>query len=240
MSIKPSVVEVRKLSLSLGGHLILNNVSLTVPAGLVYVIGLNGSGKTSLLHCISNTRKFQDGSIHLLGKDLKTLSPRQISHILALVPQRPTISFHLTTYNYVLSGRFPFISWLGNYKKSDHAQVSQTLDKLELLGFKDRYLHELSGGEFQQIAIARAMVQETPIIVLDEPTQSLDPKNRKKIYRLLNELVEKGKTIICSTHDGEPLREEKRQIIGLSNGEIAFQGAGSVSKSEIDRLVYQM
>lgn len=224
-------IQLENLRVSLSGAQVLKDVSLTFPQGLSYLIGLNGSGKTTLLHSLLNLVPYT-GSISLGGNELRTYSHKQLSHTLALVKQHHRKQFPLNVEEFVMMGRFPYLNWLGNFQVRDANIVETHLQQLSLTDLRRRSIQHLSGGEFQRVVLARALCQETPAILLDEPAQSLDPRHKQQLYELLESLADRGKTIICTTHDLQPLAHDRAHIFALRKGQLIFQGKGGTLSSE--------
>ena len=224
------MISTRQLCVKLQNRDILRDVSVSFLGGLTYLVGQNGSGKTSLLRALLRQLEFE-GEVEILGQDSRSFSTKKLAKQIAVVPQDLHIPFQIKVLDFVMMGRFPYLGWLGNYSQEDRAIAAQKLALLDLSEFSDRFLKQLSGGERQQVYLARALVQQAPILLLDEPGQSLDPKNKLKLYKMLAVLAAKGKTIICVTHDLEPLFEKGVRVVGLKAGEIVLDMDGE----ELDR-----
>lgn len=221
------------------GHAILRGVTLAfAPHKLHYLIGPNGSGKTTLLRCLTQQIAYQ-GDIWLGQQPVRQLDARQLAQQLAWVPQDIPAYPQLTTYQFVLLGRFPYLGWLGTYRPADYDLARQALRQLAIDHLAERSLAHLSGGERQKAAIARALVQQTPLLLLDEPAQSLDPLARRELTTLLQQLVAQGKTILCSTHDLEALRQPQAQVIGMRAGQVVWQHPGGQQEAELLDTVYR-
>ncbi|MEL6594163.1 MAG: ABC transporter ATP-binding protein, partial [Bacteroidota bacterium] len=164
---------------------VLRDVSVSFVSGLSYLIGANGSGKTTLLHCLAGLHPF-GGDILLDGKALP--SGRNLAQMIALVPQRIELPFRFSVEEYVLMGRFPYLNWLGTYQPEDRERARQAMSDLGISGFAERSLQQLSGGELQKVLLARAICQDTPVLLLDEPAQSLDPWQQNWLYQQLEAL----------------------------------------------------
>lgn len=212
---------------------ILRDVSVSFSPGLYYLIGSNGSGKTTLLRALTRQIDYQ-GSISLGQTDISEYSAKQLARYIALVPQQLQVPVALTVTDFVLLGRYPWLDWLGNYKPADRDIVQQHLQHLDIADLHDRRLDEISGGELQKVYLCRALTQETPIILLDEPGQSLDPKSREFLYEMLEVLATNGKTIICATHDLLSLQNPASNIIGLRDGQLVLEQKGG----DIQQLLF--
>lgn len=214
------LLTVTDLSVSLMSRVVLSQLNLTfAPNQLHFVIGPNGSGKTTFLKSIAQLLPYQ-GTIALGTESLGNLHARQIARHLAWVPQKVSPRLPLRVFDYVLMGRFPYLNWLGQYSTEDHLATEQALSRLQLSSFQGRLVNELSGGEQQKVAIARALAQNTDWILLDEPVQSLDPFARDQIFELMFDLAQSGKTLICSTHHLEPC--QLTRTIGIRDGVVVM------------------
>lgn len=184
---------------------VLTDLNLNLRKGqLTCLLGPNGSGKSTLIRSIAGIQKPLAGAVSLLGKDLKQATPKDLAKQLSLVLTDRTAPGNLTVYGLVSLGRFPYTSWMGSLSTQDKDIVQWALEATGTLQFADRHIGELSDGERQKVMIARALAQETDLIVLDEPTAHLDSSNRIEIFHLLRELVANGqRAILISTHDIE-------------------------------------
>ncbi|WP_422355633.1 ABC transporter ATP-binding protein [Roseivirga pacifica] len=184
---------------------VLSGLNLDLKKGeLTCLLGPNGSGKSTLIRSIAGIQKPLSGQVDLLGKQLSEVSPKALAKQLSLVLTDRTAPGNLTVYGLVSLGRFPYTSWMGSLSVQDKSIVQWALEATGTLQFADRHIGELSDGERQKVMIARALAQETDLIILDEPTAHLDSPNRIEIFHLLRELVANGqRAILISTHDIE-------------------------------------
>jgi len=226
---------IKNLSIFYGNRDILHDVSISFNGGLNYLIGLNGSGKTSLLHAIIGLVSYT-GEIKWNSQELSTLPSRERAQNIALLSQRLQLPFRTQVFDFVLMGRFPYLNWLGNYSQNDYEIVDQALERMHLQDFRHRSMSELSGGEFQRANLARALCQDSPILLLDEPAQSLDPKNKVYLYNLLAQLAEEH-VVICATHDLDHIQDTAR-VIGLKNGHITWDRRGAGDTESLMLEVY--
>lgn len=182
-----------------------SGLNLTAERGeLIVLVGKNGCGKSTLLRSIACLQPIYEGIILLKGKNITNLSPAKRARLLSIVltEQQSVASF--TVKELISIGRDPYTGWLGNLSEEDDSIISIAIDQTYLNGFEERNIHELSDGERQRVFIARALAQDTPLIILDEPTSHLDLPNRINILLLLQKLArETGKTILISTHELE-------------------------------------
>lgn len=188
-----------------GTKVVQYGLTLTANAGeLIALIGKNGCGKSTLLRSIACLQPILQGSILLHGENLAEMSPKRRARLLSVVltEQQQVASF--TVRELISIGRDPYTGWLGSLSEEDNRIIDEAMNMTYLNGFEQRNIHELSDGERQRVFIARALAQNTPMILLDEPTSHLDLPNRINILLLLQKLArETGKTIFISTHELE-------------------------------------
>ena len=205
-------------------QLILEDISVEIHPGLTYLLGLNGSGKSTLLQCLLKTLPYH-GTIYLNSEDIRNLSRLELAKIMAFVPQRQRIPAFLTVKEFVLMGRFPYLDSWGSYHTSDREAVGKVIHSLGLEFLADRKVSQLSGGELQRVILAKALSQETSILLLDEPAQFLDPLAREELAHLLQKLAQQGKTILCVTHELEMIRPMEERILALKGGKLVLDSA---------------
>ena len=198
-----NAINIQNLSFSFEEELILNSISLSVKKGGIYgLLGPNGSGKTTLLNLLSGVLKSNIGTIELFGGNIDNLDYREKSKLIAVVPQMPSILFGFSVEDYVLLGRNPHLSFWESEGYDDEKMMKKSLKMCEIVNLSERKIESLSGGEMQKVLIARALAQETPIMLLDEPTAHLDIRSQISVLNLIQSLVkEYKKTIFLSIHD---------------------------------------
>lgn len=213
-------LTVTGLNVDLGARQVLHDLELTFAAGqLHFLIGANGSGKTTLLRALGQLLPYR-GHIRWGDNDLQRWNARQVARLMAWVPQSYVPHQPLSVYAYVLMGRFPYLNWLGQYQAADHHAAQRAITRMRLAPLQHRPINQLSGGERQKATIARALCQETDIILLDEPAQSLDPLARQQLFDLLFELADEGKTLLCSTHHLQPCNSAR--VVALAQGKVVL------------------
>ena len=195
------MLVLKDLSLNYGKKKILKSVNLHLKAlSSLTVLGANGSGKSSLAKAISGLIPFQ-GAVTINQEDTSKLSTAQRAKLCAYIPAKlESFDLQMSVREFVILGRFAHKARWSNYRPSDYEKVDATLEELELFELKEQALATLSSGEQQLVMIAQALVQETPLIIFDEPTAHLDPKNVVHFVRLFNQL-KKNYTLVLITHD---------------------------------------
>ncbi len=200
-----SVVTMKQLAVGFAQHsqpLIAGLDTKLRTHELVCLMGPNGTGKTTLMRTILGVQRPLAGSVHLNGRDVQSLSRRHMAQSVSVVLPGRVLAGHLRVEELVALGRLPYTSWMGRYSRSDRLKAAAALELVEADTLAGRQVDELSDGERQRVLIARALAQETPLLLLDEPTAFLDVSNRLRITQLLQRLArEEGKTILMSTHD---------------------------------------
>ncbi|MCF8067103.1 MAG: ABC transporter ATP-binding protein [Desulfobacterales bacterium] len=194
------ILDVNKLAFTYKRHDILNDIGFTIQQGEITVIlGPNGVGKTTLLKCLNGILSPQEGNILIKDKNIRTMTIKEIARQVAYVAQKSDAA-GITVFDAVLMGRKPHINYRAG--KADLKKVDAVIRHLNLSGISLKYLNQLSGGELQKVCIARALVQETDLLLMDEPTASLDLKNRIHILELIRHII-KGHHIaaVMTMHD---------------------------------------
>lgn len=194
-------LTIDKLSFNYTGIPVLKDVELEVgPGEMLGIVGPNGSGKSTLLKCINRVLKTQPNTVLIDGKDTSNLNLRDIAKLMGYVPQTSTNTFPFTVFDVVLMGRKPYIHW--NLSERDYEIVAEVLDFLGIGDLSMRHFNELSGGEQQKAIVARALAQQPRLLLLDEPTSSLDIKHQLEIMCILKSLTQsKEHSVIVSLHD---------------------------------------
>ncbi len=197
------MLEIQSLSAAYGKRLVLDHVSISVkPGEILVVIGPNGAGKSSLIRTVSGILPLRSGAIQIDGKDLSRLSPTQRARYLAVVPQARNLPAAFTVYQTVLLGRTPYLGWLGQASEADDRRVEKALEQAQLQDLAERPVGELSGGEQQRVLLARALAQETPVLLLDEPTTHLDLQHQSSLLNLVRSLAsQKELAVLMVLHD---------------------------------------
>ena len=228
------------------GDLALNGVSLRVGAGeLVGLIGPSGAGKSTLIRCVNRLVQPSGGQINLDGQDLSMLGSAGLRHArrqIGMIFQEYALIERLTVMENLLSGRLGYTgfwaSWFRRFEGDDIAQAFSLLERVGLGGMENKRADALSGGQRQRVGIARALMQSPKLLLVDEPTASLDPKTSRQIMRLILELChERGLAAIVNIHDVVLATEFLPRIVGLRAGIVVYDGpAVNIDKTVLTNI----
>lgn len=231
-------LSARGITVAYGSVRVLEELTFEASRGeWLCLIGPNGAGKSSALRAIAGLIP-HSGEVRVGKVSLESMSRREIARVLAFVPQNPLLPEGMSVEQYVLLGRTPFISYLGTEGSSDVQVVTDVLVQLELDGLATRPLGSLSGGEQQRTILARALAQRAPILVLDEPTTSLDVGKQQTVLELVDSLrASDGLTVISAMHDLTLAGHFADTLLLLSGGLIAGFGRprAVLTESAIER-----
>jgi iron complex transport system ATP-binding protein len=218
---------------------VLEDIQMTVGANEVLtILGPNGVGKTTLLRCINGLLKVRNGTIMIDGEDLRRMSRVDVAKRIGYVPQRADVS-QITVFDFVLLGRKPHITW--DVSKKDIKLAKDIIDRLGLDELSLKYITEISGGELQKVQIARALVQEPKILLLDEPTSSLDLCNQHQIMSTIVDVVKRNDlTAIMTLHDINLALRYSDKFLMLKEGKIFAAGGHEVITPENIEAVYNL
>ena len=234
------MLEVKSLSFAYRcGRQILEDVSFSVPGGAcLAVLGNNGAGKSTLLGCLARLLRPQRGRVLVDGEDLLGMETGQAARTVALVSQFAPAS-RLTVYDMVLLGRKPYLKW--DFTAADRALTEEALERLDLSELALRYADRLSGGEGQKVQLARALVQQPKLLLLDEPTSSLDLRSQYEVLGLVSQLCrERGLTAVAVLHDLNLALRFCDRFLMLHGGSVYARGDASVVTPKAIRDVYGM
>ncbi len=220
-----SSIALSDISVRLGGAVILDRVSLDIGAGSwVGLIGPNGAGKTTVLRCIGDAVEFE-GRVTLGASPVAEMTAREVALQVAFVPQHPVLPEGTKVVDYVLLGRTPHRGVMTFESKHDLDVVGDVMDNLNLEDFRGRDVASLSGGELQRVVIARALAQQTPVLLLDEPTTALDIGNQQEVMELIDRLRhERGLTVLSAMHDLTIAGQFTDRLLMLFEGRIVAEG----------------
>lgn len=205
---------------------VLNDLSLEIPPGAITaILGPNGAGKTTLLHVILGLLSPRAGRVLLDGQAQASLSRREMSRLIGLVPQAEYIPFDFSVLEYVLLGRSPYLGMLEMPSEEDYRIAAKVLQSLSLSDLQHRAVTELSGGERQMVMLARSLAQQPRILLLDEPTSHLDLSNKSRLLRVLRQLAGRGVTVVFTTHDPEAAIAIAHYLILMREGRTLASGS---------------
>ncbi len=209
------------------------------PGSWVTLIGPNGAGKTTVLRSIAGLASF-DGSVHVGSLAVRGATRRSLARAVSYVPQRPSLPVGATVTDYVLMGRNPYIGYFSAEKGEDLAAVADVLDRLELVTFAARDVSSLSGGEAQRVVLARALAQQAPVLLLDEPTSELDVGHQQQVLELVDRLrLEAGLTVLSTMHDLTLAGQYAAEFVLLERGRAVARGsAEEVLRTELIQRYY--
>ena len=220
-------------------EVIADTINLSFPEGcLISLVGANGIGKSTLLRTLTGMQKPIEGVVQIQGKELSEYHPIELAGMLSVVLTEAPSSKNLSVLEFVSLGRQPHTNWMGKLSGSDKEQVRKAIEQTEVSELKLKKCFELSDGQMQRVAIARALAQDTPIIILDEPTTHLDLYHRASILKLLKNLArETQKTILFSTHEIDlAIQLSDRMIVMTEEGTLVGTPQDLIKSGHFDQL----
>jgi iron complex transport system ATP-binding protein len=220
------MISAEKLCAGYQGKDILKDLSFTLPEGeFTVLLGPNGAGKSTLLYTLMGFLKAHQGSVKLKGKNLTHYNRTELASIFAYIPQELHSEFEYSVEDTVLMGRFPFMGMMQKHSAEDLEILNDTLERLNLQQLRQRLLSRLSGGEKQRVYLARALVQQTPFILLDESLSQLDINYQVEIMRLLRTIcTEEHKGILLISHNLNLAANYADRMIFLKEGRLLQSG----------------
>lgn len=206
-------------------RVISQNLSVKIPGGsFTVIVGPNACGKSTLLRTLSKLIKPSAGQVLLDGKAITTYKSKEVARILGLLPQSSTAPDGITVANLVAHGRYPHQSFIKQWNEEDEAAVQSAMQLTYTSELSHRFVDELSGGQRQRVWVAMVLAQQTPLLLLDEPTTYLDIAHQIELLELFNDLNQQGRTIIAVLHDLNHAARYANHIIAMKNGQIIAQG----------------
>lgn len=218
-------ITVNNLTYSYDNETVLNNISFDIPSGcLVSLLGPNGVGKSTLFKCILGIFNPQNGQVYINNLNVQDLTPRKLAQNIAYIPQSHNNAFNYSVFDIVLMGTTAKLDGYKSPGKQEIQQVEEALKKLNIYELRNRGFSNISGGERQLALIARALVQQAKIIIMDEPTSNLDFGNRIRVMNTIKSLTHQGYTIILSTHEPDVAFMYSDRILCLLKGNLLAYG----------------
>ncbi|GCE49653.1 iron complex transport system ATP-binding protein [Thermosporothrix hazakensis] len=221
-----SALQAKDITVAFDKVRVLEDLNVEIPTGkITALVGGNGSGKTTLLRVLSRLLKPTGGTAYLDGNAIAHLPPREIARRLGILPQSPVAPEGMTVRELVAQGRYPYQTWYRQWSEEDEEMVQKALETTHLTELAERQVEHLSGGQRQRVWIAMALAQNTPILLLDEPTTYLDLAHQVEILDLLDELnAREGRTIVMVLHDLNQACRYAHHIVVLQKGTIVASG----------------
>ena len=198
------IYEIKNLTFSYSAseRKVLDSVALSLDEGeILCILGPNGAGKTTLLSCMAGLLKPELGEIELCGKSLSSMKEKNIARVVGYVPQLHTPAFDYTAFDFVLMGRAPETGMFGRPSDEDEKMVMDVLESMNLAHLANKSYMNISGGERQQLLIARAIVREPKVVLFDEPVAHLDYGNQQRVLELVKSMANKGLSVVITTHN---------------------------------------
>jgi len=219
----------------------ISDIHFNLQAGrLLAVIGPNGSGKTTLIRAISQVLPYIQGRLHINGTDLSQTSENVRARLMAVVPQSTYVPPSFLVREVVLMGRTPYMNWNGKASREDEDYVSEAMEQTDVEKFQDQLCGELSAGERQRVILARALAQNTPVLLMDEPTSHLDLRYQIEFLELTRIIsLNKGKTVLVAMHDLNLAARFGDLILAMENGKTAaFGSVEEILQADILSTIY--
>ncbi|HXE12012.1 MAG TPA: ABC transporter ATP-binding protein [Bryobacteraceae bacterium] len=237
-----SALVAEELVVRRGDRAILDRVSLRVePGGFLSIVGPNGSGKSTLLKALAGIWPTSAGSVTIGSKLLDNMHRREIAQRLAFVPQDIRMDFAFTVQEIVAMGRYPYRGRFDRANSADRDAIDRALERCDVEHLRKRFVTTLSGGERQRVAIARSLAGDPDVVLLDEPTASLDIQHNMEILDLCRALADAGKAVVLATHDLNVVARYTSQVALVDAGKIAYAGSrDDVLTSKVLKSVFRV
>lgn len=218
------ILEVKNLTIGYKDTLVASDINFEISSGeMLGIVGINGIGKSTLLRTLGSIQPELSGEIKINNTSLKTFKSDLLAKEISVVLTEPIASKNMTVQELIALGRQPYTNWIGTLNKEDKSKISEAIQMLELEDLVQKKCYELSDGQLQRVMIARALVQDTAIILLDEPTTHLDLYHKVQILKLLKSITNKtNKTIVFTSHEIELVIQLSDKILLLNKDDSSF------------------
>lgn len=223
------MINIKDIELSYQTTKVLNKLNTIIKEGdFTFILGPNGAGKTSLLKSINSILKIESGDIIIDNQSIKDFKDKEMAKLISFIPQEFFMQFDYRIRDFLLMARYPWLDFWGNYTQKDNELVDKYIDLLDLEKFNNRYFNQLSGGEKQRVLIARALVQDTKYILMDESLSYLDINHQIEILHILKKIKDsENKTIVMVSHNLNLSAEFADNLIFIKSGKVFCEGKPS-------------
>lgn len=233
-------LRTKDLAAGYGERSVIDGLELDIPDGsFTAIVGPNGCGKSTLLRALARLLKPTAGSVLLDGRDVQHVKTKELAREVGLLPQSSVAPEGITVIDLVTRGRHPHQGWLQRWGKLDEEAVQEALEQTRLTEYTTRVVDELSGGQRQRVWIAMALAQQTPLLLLDEPTTFLDIAHQIDVLDLCTKLNREGRTLVAVLHDLNQAARYASHLITMKDGEVVAQGKPSeVIRADLLKQVF--
>jgi len=235
-----ALIEGENIRFALNGNRIIDGIDLEIQSGELFgLIGPNGSGKTTLLRLLSGNYPLKFGQIKIGGEDISGFSAQQRARLISVVPQHPEAPPGFTVWETIISGRTPHLGRFGLETRKDRTIATDVLEQISLQNMAERTLETLSGGELQRVFLGRALCQQTPIMLLDEPTSNLDIGFKTEVLNIVSRIRAQSKiTVLVAMHDLSIVGHYCDRIVLLNQGVVISTGLPNkvLCSSELSKI----
>jgi iron complex transport system ATP-binding protein len=238
---KESICRAEQMTAGYQGPAVIHEVSFDIRSGeILGILGPNGAGKSTIIRTLTGLLPLEKGSVLLAGRDRKNLKEKEQARILAVVPQSINTFFSYTVRQMVEMGRYPLLGPLSPLKSDDIRIIEKSMKTADVHDLSDRPVDQLSGGEMQRVLLARALAQDTPLILLDEPTSHQDLRHQILMFNTIREQCRHhGKGVLCILHDMNLAAEYCDRLILLHHGRIVASGTPEeIIRNDVIRPLY--
>jgi len=229
------MISIEDIDVSLAGKKVLENVTASAEDAFVGVVGPNGAGKTTLINAVNGVTDTEDGVVRIDGDDVSSISARETARRVATMPQDTDVSFEFSVKEVVRMGRNPHVPRFGSDTTD---KVEEAMERVDVARFADRSVHEVSGGERQRVLLARCLAQDAEVLLLDEPTASLDIGRAVETLSLVRSLVDEGRTAVAAIHDLNLAARFCDELVLVDDGSVVSSGAPSdvLTEENVERV----